>query len=295
MHRWEIERLIGRMQRKGLTLIPTRIYFKGRQAKVELALARGKQAPDKRRDDPRPRRRSRRRAGDEAALSLRRGCGRRGRTRTRRDWLNSGDGAATTEMRVNDQGSQGLGGQPPPQGDALPRLARRGKRPSTGRRAAAPAPRRAPRRRVSRRPPRVANETPRERRKREREEQKQAPRAEEKARRQREREEQKRSPCRGEAFEERRAARRLPPAPAPHPRAGPAAPAGEPRSAEAAGLESPPADPVTEVFAPPAGQPVPAPPPPAPISQQAAEASGRKAKKEAKKREREEKRTAGTS
>lgn len=49
MHRWEIERLIGRMQRKGLTLIPTRIYFKGRRAKVELALARGKQAPDKRR------------------------------------------------------------------------------------------------------------------------------------------------------------------------------------------------------------------------------------------------------
>jgi SsrA-binding protein len=49
MHRWEIERLIGRMQRKGLTLIPTRIYFRGRRAKVELALARGKQAPDKRR------------------------------------------------------------------------------------------------------------------------------------------------------------------------------------------------------------------------------------------------------
>lgn len=49
MHRWEIERLIGRMQRKGLTLIPTRIYFKGRRAKLELALARGKQQQDKRR------------------------------------------------------------------------------------------------------------------------------------------------------------------------------------------------------------------------------------------------------
>jgi SsrA-binding protein len=49
MHRWEIERLIGRMQRKGLTLIPTRIYFKGKRAKVELALARGKQQQDKRR------------------------------------------------------------------------------------------------------------------------------------------------------------------------------------------------------------------------------------------------------
>lgn len=49
MHRWEIERLIGRMQRKGLTLVPTRIYFKGRRAKLELALARGKQHADKRR------------------------------------------------------------------------------------------------------------------------------------------------------------------------------------------------------------------------------------------------------
>lgn len=50
MHRWEIERLIGRMQRKGLTLIPTRIYFKGPRAKVELALARGKEQRDRRRE-----------------------------------------------------------------------------------------------------------------------------------------------------------------------------------------------------------------------------------------------------
>lgn len=50
MHRWEIERLIGRMQRKGLTLIPTRIYFKGKRAKVELALARGKERSDRRRE-----------------------------------------------------------------------------------------------------------------------------------------------------------------------------------------------------------------------------------------------------
>ena len=49
LHRWEIERLLGRMQRKGLTLIPTRIYFRGRNAKVELALARGKDQADKRR------------------------------------------------------------------------------------------------------------------------------------------------------------------------------------------------------------------------------------------------------
>ena len=50
LHRYEIERLIGRMQRKGLTLIPTRIYFKGPRAKVELALATGKQQHDRRRE-----------------------------------------------------------------------------------------------------------------------------------------------------------------------------------------------------------------------------------------------------
>ena len=50
LHRYEIERLIGRLQRKGLTLIPTRIYFKGPRAKVELALARGKEQRDRRRE-----------------------------------------------------------------------------------------------------------------------------------------------------------------------------------------------------------------------------------------------------
>jgi SsrA-binding protein len=50
LHRHEIERLIGRSQRKGLTLIPTRIYFKGSRAKVELALARGKEQRDRRRE-----------------------------------------------------------------------------------------------------------------------------------------------------------------------------------------------------------------------------------------------------
>jgi SsrA-binding protein len=50
LHRYEIERLIGRSQRKGLTLIPTRIYFKGPRAKVELALARGKEQRDRRRE-----------------------------------------------------------------------------------------------------------------------------------------------------------------------------------------------------------------------------------------------------
>src|SRR5213592_911221 len=49
MHRREIERLIGKTKEKGLTLVPTRLYFKGRHAKVEIALARGKDVGDKRR------------------------------------------------------------------------------------------------------------------------------------------------------------------------------------------------------------------------------------------------------
>ncbi len=50
LHRYEIERLIGRTQQKGLTLIPTRIYFKDSRAKVELALVRGKEGRDRRRE-----------------------------------------------------------------------------------------------------------------------------------------------------------------------------------------------------------------------------------------------------
>jgi SsrA-binding protein len=50
LHRKEIERLIGKTQEKGLTLVPTRVYFKGSRAKVEIALAKGKDHMDKRRD-----------------------------------------------------------------------------------------------------------------------------------------------------------------------------------------------------------------------------------------------------
>ena len=50
MHRREIERLIGRTHERGLTLVPTRVYFAGPNAKVEIALARGKDLYDKRRD-----------------------------------------------------------------------------------------------------------------------------------------------------------------------------------------------------------------------------------------------------
>ena len=50
LHKREIERLVGKTTEKGLTLVPTRIYFKGSRAKVEIALARGKDLYDKRRD-----------------------------------------------------------------------------------------------------------------------------------------------------------------------------------------------------------------------------------------------------
>ena len=49
LHRREIERLIGSTAEKGLTIVPTRMYFKGPRAKVEIALARGKDVGDKRR------------------------------------------------------------------------------------------------------------------------------------------------------------------------------------------------------------------------------------------------------
>jgi SsrA-binding protein len=48
LQRREIERLIGKVKERGLTLVPTRIYFKGPRAKVELALAQGKDRFDKR-------------------------------------------------------------------------------------------------------------------------------------------------------------------------------------------------------------------------------------------------------
>jgi SsrA-binding protein len=49
LHRREIDRLVGTTQEKGLTLVPTRMYFKGPRAKVEIAVARGKDVGDKRR------------------------------------------------------------------------------------------------------------------------------------------------------------------------------------------------------------------------------------------------------
>lgn len=48
LHRYEIDRLDGRVAEKGLTLVPLSLYFLRGRAKVELALARGKHRHDKR-------------------------------------------------------------------------------------------------------------------------------------------------------------------------------------------------------------------------------------------------------
>lgn len=66
LHRREIDRLFGKTREKGLTLIPTRLYFMDGRAKVEIALAKGKRKWDKR-EAIRDR---------EAKRELRRGVGR---------------------------------------------------------------------------------------------------------------------------------------------------------------------------------------------------------------------------
>ena len=50
LHRRQIDQLSSKVAERGLTLVPTRLYFKDGRAKVELALARGKEVRDKRRD-----------------------------------------------------------------------------------------------------------------------------------------------------------------------------------------------------------------------------------------------------
>ena len=50
LHKKELASLAGKVAQRGLTLVPTKLYFKDGRAKVELALARGKEARDKRRD-----------------------------------------------------------------------------------------------------------------------------------------------------------------------------------------------------------------------------------------------------
>ena len=48
LHRHEIDKLVGKVERDGYTLIPTAAYWKGNKVKLELALAKGKQSHDKR-------------------------------------------------------------------------------------------------------------------------------------------------------------------------------------------------------------------------------------------------------
>jgi SsrA-binding protein len=50
LHRRQIDQLTSKVAERGLALVPTRLYFKDGRAKVELALARGKEVRDKRRD-----------------------------------------------------------------------------------------------------------------------------------------------------------------------------------------------------------------------------------------------------
>jgi SsrA-binding protein len=50
MHRREIDRLYGQVREKGFTLVPTRLYFRDGRVKVEVAVARGKEHRDRRRD-----------------------------------------------------------------------------------------------------------------------------------------------------------------------------------------------------------------------------------------------------
>ena len=50
MHSYEINKLYGKIQQKGFTLVPLKVYFKGSLVKVEVGLARGKKLYDKRQD-----------------------------------------------------------------------------------------------------------------------------------------------------------------------------------------------------------------------------------------------------
>lgn len=67
VHKDQLRKLIGKTAQKGLTLIPTRIYFRNGRAKVEMALAKGKQTWDKRETE------RRREADREARAAVQRG------------------------------------------------------------------------------------------------------------------------------------------------------------------------------------------------------------------------------
>ena len=63
LHRREIDRLAGKAQEKGLTLVPTRMYLKKGRVKIELAVAKGKKLFDKRETE-------RRREADREARAM---------------------------------------------------------------------------------------------------------------------------------------------------------------------------------------------------------------------------------
>jgi SsrA-binding protein len=70
VHKSELRKLIGKTRQRGMTLIPTRMYFRNGKIKVEMALARGKQLWDKRETE---RRRTADREAREAVQRSRRG------------------------------------------------------------------------------------------------------------------------------------------------------------------------------------------------------------------------------
>jgi SsrA-binding protein len=53
LHRIEIDKLAGKVQEKGLTLVPTKMYLKNGRLKIELAVAKGKKLYDKRETEKR--------------------------------------------------------------------------------------------------------------------------------------------------------------------------------------------------------------------------------------------------
>jgi SsrA-binding protein len=67
VHKSELRKLIGKTSQKGLTLIPTRMYFRNGRVKVEIALAKGKQTWDKRETE------RRRETDREARAAMQRG------------------------------------------------------------------------------------------------------------------------------------------------------------------------------------------------------------------------------
>ena len=69
LHRSEIDKLLGKVQEKGLTLVPTRMYLKNGRVKLELAVAKGKKLYDKRETE-------RRREADREARAMMKSKGR---------------------------------------------------------------------------------------------------------------------------------------------------------------------------------------------------------------------------